>query len=65
MTASEAIDEIDLKAVVVPTDPVSKELLEYIATRNALADVIQAVESRFRDGEIDLEMFIRLIRRYE
>jgi hypothetical protein len=27
--------------------------------------VIQIVEGKFKDGEIDLEMFIKLVRKYE
>jgi hypothetical protein len=36
-----------------------------LAHKRALESVIQIVEGKFKEGEIDLEMFIKLVRKYE
>jgi hypothetical protein len=52
---SESIgDNIDLKNCVAATDPISNELLDNLATKKALDDVILIIENRFKDGQINL-----------
>jgi hypothetical protein len=53
-----------LKAAVVPADQRSKDLIELLATRKALDSVIFILEGKFKDSEIDLETFMKLIRKY-
>ena len=43
VVASEGAIDVDVKNVVMPADPVSKELLEYVSTKKALEEVILAI----------------------
>ena len=54
VAVSENTGEIDLKNVVVAANPISRELLERISAKKALEDIILTIESRFRDGRINL-----------
>lgn len=49
----------------MPADQRSKDLIELLATRKALDSVIFILEGKFKDSEIDLETFMKLIRKYE